>query len=568
MIEHARTVPRNSAIASDLCVIGAGAAGISLAVEMDGSPFSVTVLESGTMELDVRTQALHSGESAGIPYFAMDSSRLRFFGGTTNHWGGVCQPFEAIDFEPRPQIPLSGWPVTRTELDPYYQRAATLSNVGSWELFRSGLDEEASAVSFGPHFTPRVVQRIPVADRRFRPNHRQRLAASDNVRVVLGANVINVETSEDPGSASHVAVATLDGNRFTVSARAFVLCTGAVENARILLASTTTHPGGLGNRHDQVGRFFTEHPRFIAASIRPFDPHLPVRFYDWHRRDGATFRAYLALAPESRRSLGLPGVQLRLGPTLNGRDSDLQEVPAVQSLRKLSEALPGSPKMSRGLWPHLKRVGRDLTRWQSAAIPGGPVPVPRPALVRELFLGTPLERAFLSRHLAGDIWSNTLARVGYLPIDELTVTAILQPVPNPESRVTLTAQQDALGVPRARLDWRLSDVDRHTLDTVLDLMAHAVGDLGIGRTRFLYDRNDSAWPTSLRGGYHQMGTTRMSTDPRTGVVDANCRVHDVRNLFVGGSSVFPTGGDGAPTITIVALAVRLADHLKRHLAEQ
>ncbi len=567
MLTDASSVPQGTRVSCDVCVIGAGAAGISVAIELDGSPLRTVLLESGRMQPDQATQDLYAGEGAGIPYFTLDGSRIRFFGGTTNHWGGVCQPFEPIDFSVQDGVPLSGWPVGRDELEDPYRRAAELCNVASWELFRDGLDEAATAPSFGPHFTPRVVQRIPSANRRFRRNHRDQLQRSERVEVLLGANAIRFHTSDEGTTLQRVEAATLDGNRFLVEARAFVVATGATENARLLLTGASDLRRGMGSAYDVVGRYFLEHPRFIAGLLAPTDPLLPMRFYDWHRRDGATFRAYLALSPETRRERALPGAQFRLSPIYAGRTAGIEEAPAVASLRALGDRLQGSREESAGsLFAHVRRVAADLTRWQSAAVPGGPLPIPRPQAIRALGLVNRTTVTDWSRRHLGDIATWGLTRMGWAPLEAVTVTTILQPVPNPDSRVTLADRRDALGMPRAKLEWRLTDDDRQVLGRVMRLMGQAVGSLDLGRLRLTFDPDGSDWPSELVGGYHQMGTTRMSDDPRTGVVDRHCRVHGMSNLFIAGSSVFPTGGDGSPTLTLVALAVRLAARLRSRLA--
>jgi choline dehydrogenase-like flavoprotein len=147
-------------------------------------------------------------------------------------------------------------------------------------------------------------------------------------------------------------------------------------------------------------------------------------------------------------------------------------------------------------------------------------------------------------------------------IETVGLTTRIEPAPNPDSRVMLVRERDELGMQRVALDWRLSDVDRRNVRRTLEIFGAEVGAAGIGRVRILYDEDESGWPADLNGGQHHMGTTRMSNDPKQGVVDTNCRVHGLSNLFVAGSSVFPTASGATPTLMLVALALRLADHLK------
>ena len=560
MITEANAIPRGEELSCDLVIIGAGAAGITLALELEDSGLDVILLEAGGMQPDPETQALYAGVGTGLPYFGLDGSRLRYFGGTTNHWGGVCQPFEPVDFEVQDGVPLSGWPIDRSDLDAYYARAAERCNA-NWSLFQSGLREAARAPSFGPQFVPRVVQRVPISARRFRQRYTDAVRRATSVHALLGANVIRIRAVPDASRVGGVDVATLAGNRFRVDARACVVAAGATENARLLLASNDVRPGGLGNDHDLVGRYFLEHPRMEAATLLPSDPNLPMRFYDWHRAAGSTFRAYLALSPDTRRREGLPGVQFRMRPRLAGTLTDLSAAPAVQALTRIGDHVQGS-RRSEEFAATMATVLRDLTSWQDSVVPGGPLPVPHPRWLAGV-LGDQAGRGARLHAALGDVMTYGLTRAGWGELQDVVVTVILQPVPNPESRVTLDRTTDTLGVPRAQLHWALSDVDRSTFDRALRLFGAEIGRLGLGRLRLDFDTTDPGWPEELRGGYHQMGTTRMSNDPRTGVVDRECRVHGLANLYVAGSSVFPTGGDGAPTITIVALAIRLADHLRR-----
>jgi choline dehydrogenase-like flavoprotein len=137
--------------------------------------------------------------------------------------------------------------------------------------------------------------------------------------------------------------------------------------------------------------------------------------------------------------------------------------------------------------------------------------------------------------------------------------------PNRDSRVTLTSERDAMGMPRVKLDWRLTALDRRSFRGFYEVLGRELGRSGIGRVRmheWVLESESSSWPKSLGGGWHHMGTTRMHPEPRRGVVDANCRVHGLANLYVAGAAVYPTAGCANPTLTLVALTLRLSDHLK------
>jgi choline dehydrogenase-like flavoprotein len=521
----ARSVPRGTKLETDVCIVGAGAAGITLARELSGSSIRVAVLESGGFEYDTETQSLYQGPSVGLPYTDLNVPRLRFFGGTTNHWGGICRPFEEADFEARDGIRFTGWPIRKSEIDPFYDRAAEVVRLPSreWDLSHWAPPDELAPLDLPPdRIVSRAAQTVVPDLRSFGTGYRDQLRRAQNVTVYLHANATGVEADEAGGTATSVQVATLSGNRFSVGARVFVLATGAVENARLLFLSNQRQPRGLGNQHDLVGRFFLEHPRFLGGTIVPFGRHPNLGFYDDHAVEGGRVRGYLASSKEFQLAEGLLDLQFRL-----------------------ELGYGEAPEEASDFARHVLTLAGDLESWQRIAIPGTPFPIPYLDVVREA-LDSP-EDTYIYLHGR---------------IETIGVTTRFEQAPNPDSRILPVRERDELGMQRVALDWRLSDVDRHNVRRSLELLGAELGRAGIGRLRILFDENEPGWPDDLGGGQHHMGTTRMSDDPKQGVVDRNCRVHGMSNLYVAGSSVFPTPGGGTPTLMLVALAIRLADRLK------
>jgi choline dehydrogenase-like flavoprotein len=524
MFADARSVPRNTSLATDVCIVGAGAAGITLAREFIGSPFRVTVLESGGFEYEAETQDLYEGGSIGLPYSDLNVPRLRFFGGTTNHWGGICRPFEEADFEARESIPFTGWPIKKDDVDPFYARAVSVVRLPSenWTLDHWAPGDELAPIRLSSDRIVSRVAQVVEQDLRSFGGYRDELRLALNVTVYLHANVMGVEADEAVQNATSVRVTTLEGNRFAVGAKVFVLATGAIENARLLLVSNGQRPDGLGNQNDLVGRFFLEHPRFLAGLIAPFDSRPNLGFYDDHRVGGALIRGYLASSKSFQLAEGLLDLQIRL---------------------QLDYRKP--PDEAADFARHVLTLAKDLESWQEIAIPGPPLPVPYLEVIQEA-LESPK-----------DTYTYLRERV-----DEIGVTTRIEPAPNPDSRILLVGDRDDLGLQRVALDWRLSEVDKRNVRRTLELFGAEMARAGIGRLKILYEEDESGWPDDLGGGEHLMGTTRMSDDPKQGVVDRHCRVHGMPNLFVAGSSIFPTAGGATPTFMLVALAIRLADHLK------
>lgn len=567
MIGEASEVPADSELQADLCIVGGGAAGIAIARALTGTGVKVALLESGGLQYEQATQDLYKGRNdVGVPYFPLDECRLRYFGGTTGHWAGTCRPFEPIDFAPRPGVPETGWPITLDDIEPFYDAAGRYVGLlpGEWGLAPYAKRDDLKPLKLGSRMVTRVARFADDTAKHLGTTYRSELQRAGNVQVHLHANVTELETTPNGRSVVRAHVSTLEGHRFTVTARAFVLACGALENARILLLSDRHQPGGVGNEHDVVGRYFHEHPRFVAAHLVPAHYDLETGFYNPHRNGGQTIEAYLALINAIQREERMLDVQLKLRAVHEGAYEGIDDVRDVKSFRTLR----GEKKdlSSAGFGHDVMNVAGDLLGWQRFTVPGAPLPVPYPGVISRAVSGTPLQRLDMIPSVLGDIAGYTYAKLlGTAPVSYVEVTTRLGQQPNRDSRVTLGADRDALGQRRLALDWQLTRLDRESIVRSLELVGAVVGAAGIGRLRMLIDRDDP-WPKSLTGGWHQMGTTRMSNDPRKGVVDRDCRVHGVGNLWMAGSSVFATPGAGTPTMTLVALAMRLAGKLREVLA--
>lgn len=566
MLVDARDLDHESEHEFEVCIIGAGAAGIALAVTLLDAGVRVVVLESGGETPDPETQGLYIGSSSGQPYSDLTITRLRYFGGSTNHWGGSCRPFAEIDFEAPPGGHEPGWPIERADLAPFYDEAGAMCGL------RSRISELDAAAAADPkvplplddrEFEARYNEIVDGGRRSFAKRYRDELADSTDVTVHLWANVVDIMVDSSGTVVEGARVATLTGVRYTVRSTVVVLAAGGIENPRLLLSSKGAGPEGLGNRHDLVGRFFMEHPRFVAAHIVPADPSRDVEWYTAHNVGNSRFRGYAALRAERLRDLELTDVQLRLSPRYSAAFAAAIDGRDALALERLAEWASGDGSTTLGA--DLLRITADLTTFGDWFVPGGPVPVPLPNVLGRLMTGTSTEREALIPGLAGDVaasmWANTVSAP---PVELIDVVARIAQVPNAASRITLTDAVDQLGMARTELNWQLSEIDRLSVVRAVELFGAELAAIGEGRLQLVFDEQ-SDWPIDLAGGSHHMGTTRMSADPEDGVVDASCQVHGVKNLFVAGSSVFATAPGATPTLTIVALALRLADHLVREV---
>lgn len=511
----------------DVCIIGAGPAGITLARRLAAAGASVALMEAGGLELEADAQDLYAGDSVGQEYLALDTSRLRVFGGTSGHWGGMCRPLDALDFRPRPWVPMSGWPIGPEALAPHAAAVTEILELSYPVKCRWG--DPTRVPNPDPAFDdPTGFPDIPLEQARprfrrisfrysppvrFGEKYRAEIAAAPHVVCALHANLVELQLAGEDGATGEVVQvrralfrAHPEDPGFAVEARLFALCAGGIENARLLLAACPARPEGLGNRHDLVGRCFADHPTFTVADVLYAGPTAPgIRFF-------APTESFLT-------EEGLLNIGLRL----------------------YVDPLPPIPHFAGALERSLV-CEADFLRALSTRVLGHPPDCARGGL-----------GAWAEQH-----------RHPPLPVGRIEIAA--EQAPDPASRVRLGEERDAFGMPRVVLDWRLGALKAHTIRQASLALAVHLAETGTGRARLrdwlLHDGPQYPGPgTDDVGGPHHMGTTRMAADPRQGVVDAQARVHGVGNLYVGGSSVFPTGGHANPTYTIVGLALRLGDHL-------
>ena len=511
-----RSLDQDTVLDADLCVIGGGAAGITLARSFAGRELRVVLAESGGLEPDDATQQLYRGADVGVRNVPLHRSRLRYLGGSTNHWHGWCAPFAAVDLEQRAWIPHSGWPFPLGELAPFYDRARRLLGLdplridGAGDLVPAAAEQDAAPLPVDPARLRAVSWQIDHPPTRFGEAFRAELAAAANLRVLLRANAVALERARDRAAIDHVELRSLSGRRARVRARRFVLACGGLENPRLLLASRSAEPQGLGNRRGLVGRFFMDHfqvelgPLFADRSER----YEPLR--QRRRASGVSYRPALLLAATLQRRERVANPVAFLGPR---RPRDERRPPddpeRAEDTRRMLDAMTAA------------------LRAEDRAV----------------------EPPF---HWDGDV-----------------IHAYGNQIPDPASRVRLGDEVDALAMPRLELDWRLGEQDRRSLEVLADAVGVELLRTGAGRLRLSpWLRAGVArgnWLDGVTGANHPMGTTRMAADPTAGVTDIDARVHGLENLYVAGSSLFPTSGWSNPTFTLLALTFRLADHLAREL---
>jgi choline dehydrogenase-like flavoprotein len=463
---------------ADVCIAGAGPAGIVLALTLAELGVSSILLEAGAMDPPgVEGRDPYEGEVLGLPY-PLSASRLRYFGGSTNHWGGWCKPLDPVDFQQRNNAPLPSWPITLEDLDPHYRKSLEWCEIPSTDFDAlTSISDPGSHLLFRKEtgFTTRLFRFSPPT--RFGPRYLDAIESSELVQCITGATLVSMISDADTVTSAHAA--SPGGHTIEVVADRFVMAMGGIENARFLLHLTATGQADIDKQSDLLGCCFMDHfgfhPGYLAARSG-------LKHYRYDQ-DGITVLPVVTLSQQQQVELDLPSVCMTLTP----------DAP--------SEQLP-------------------------------------PA-----YFANP-----------GIMESNASESLIY------RLQLICEPTAHAASRITLSDNKDAFGIGRVRLDWQILDEDYNNVEQFMQLFERAVGRDGLGRVqrtrRFQGDIR-----RNLTGGMHHMGTTRMSDDPRFGVVDPHCRVFGSRNLYVAGSSVFPRVGYSNPTLTIVALADRLARHI-------
>lgn len=507
---------------ADVCIVGAGPAGISLALRLaEHSDLRVCLVESGGLTYDYETQELARAEAVGAAYYPLHETRVRAIGGSSWSWGGICTPLDELSFEDRPWAEDARWPIRLAELEPYLDEAFEMCGItpGSYrrEAERCVADGQAAGIDPSRIVATPVCFSRPV---RFGVEYRSRLIEAQTIEVLVHTTVTGLEVE---GERIVAARASSLGRAVRIEATAFVLAGGGIENARMLLIA------GLGG--PAVGRYFMEHPR-VVNRYRVRRGSTPLgRLVGGGAAGTLRFRR-LALSNELQRS------ERVLNHHVNVQFGYMGQLgPQWDAARRLA-ILATSPWNES---PYFQDAGGGRMRLRSRDLR---TVLCRPDRTAFAVLGAVTGWPALRRYL--EVW-----------------TAVEQ-LPEEANRVELTETLDPLGMPRVRVHWQVGAAEERTYRYALGVLLQELEKVEPGISRASMDDADP-WPLTIVGNWHHEGTTRMHTDPRRGVVDATCRVHGTSNLHVAGSSTFPASGSTSPTVTIVQLALRLADHLAQSL---
>lgn len=516
MLIDVNELPSNAVIDCDICIAGSGPAGLTLASELERTALRVCLFESGG--LDAAVPASSVAEQLGVLVDLAKFER-RSFGGASSQWGGVrgrwfrSRPMDAIDFEVRPWVANSGWPFSHRELEPFFERAGKIFKVPSYENFGAEAHHNHLAAEFHNNDLKTMIFQT-IRPLRFGEHYREMLSKSINITLYTNGNVVQIEEDQSAPIIRSLHVASASGTHHRIHARYFVLACGGLENPRLLLVSRRKTASGIGNEHDQVGRYYMQHPKGMhgIAVLNLKSLRAPLYTHGYLAND-VLICGGISFSEEFQRREGVLNHCIMFRPIF------------ALSQSYFSEAYRALLRSWRG---------RDDKR----------------AAYRKVLDGT-------------KIWATALQRRtrGSGPYTIVGIQNHMEQIPKPESRLDLSERKDRFGVNQLRVDWRIDPLEKESLCRLHQVVHDHLARECSGTLESHLDPHANDWPVSGDSAHH-LGTTRMHADPRLGVTDANCQVHGVRNLFIGGTSVFPTSGCANPTFTLVALGIRLADHLK------
>lgn len=548
MILDKEKVNDKSVIETDLCIIGSGAAGITIALEFLNTETSVVMLTGGVEKETPYNQDIHRGASTiKDSHEPLEENRRRAFGGATLAWGGRCIPYDEIDMKKRDWIPDSEWPYTYDELIKYEKKAAELCDIGSFDFDALSCfsDNDKKEILKGLDNDNIISNRLerwssPV---NFAKRYKNKLEASDNIKVILDAHAVGVETEGENGCFIKEIKTVIGGKEVTVRAKKVVLACGGIETPRLMLAfKDENHPNGLGNNNDTVGRYYMAHYGGVHVKVNPKDRGNIL--FDFEKDNGVHCRRrwWVTEKFQTENKIGNIIMFLIKDQDQSGHRDALFSMTYMAKLVKSILRERSAKKIKRNKVAIKQHLNVILTEgWKQI-----------PAIV------TVAIKRSQKRRLPFVLPSLKSPYLGLYYQAEQT--------PCRESRLILSdREKDELGIPRVIPEFVGLEFDKRTVVESHRLFVERFKEADLGE--IYYDEDELIKQLNYKTKHfnsaaHHIGTTRISKNPNKGVVDENCKVHNMNNLYIAGSSVFPTGSHVNPTLMVTQLSLKLADHIK------
>lgn len=507
-------------IIADICIIGGGAAGVTIAAHLESTGSRIVILESGGKVLEGETQLLYSAKQTGERYFDLTTCRLRYFSGTTNHWGGFCRENDPIDYEGRPELNIPSWPVGKDELSPFIHKAQALLGLNREEFdpaikaAKHGVNPNQLLERASPDFLTKIFQ--IAKKRKIHEILEEKLSQTKNIDVYLHANATHIELAKNGESVDHIIVKSLEGTEFKAKAKFYIVAAHAIESARLLLVSNNVLPTGIGNTSGWVGKNFMEHIHIESGIFYPGGNFPSLYNFHWAEKRG--INANLSFSASAMKREGIMQYYCRFSPIYG----------------------------YEGLYNHFSSLRNRF--WK-------PADLQAMKSMAAIFSDIPDSLRFMGGIAFGR--------------DKLTPTAFhldqrIEQSPNSNSYIKLTDEKDILGVRKIAFNWDFSELDVKTFNKGQELVMREFTRLGLGRFDAPNITSDLV-RQKARGHYHHIGTLRMASSASAGVVDKNCKLFGIDNLYACGSGIFPTAGYSGPTMMIISFSIRLAEHLSGRL---
>ena len=504
-----------------IVIVGAGAVGLILGVQLAKCGRRVVIIESGGRHFESGVQALNEAEVVGRPHLGIADGRGRLLGGTTNLWGGQLLAFDPLDFEARPWMGAEAWPIRRSDIESYYAKAALTLGLDS----KAGNDEQIwselalQKLDLGPAFSTILTRwmREPKLARHFASE----LTSNPNIKVLLHATCVDIAFSDTSGAAESVVVAAPDGGRHHIPAEKIILACGTIESCRLMLTLASRHSSRPWARNAWLGRGFQDHLDVRAGSVEVINHSAFQDTFDNIILRGYKYQPKIAASSHLQRSSLISNISA----------SFISESSASEHLGNLKIAARSF--LSGATQPNLRGAFAGLV-----------------ATVR---VWAPLVRRYIRDH-----------RILSLSDKGIYLNLHCEQIPLASSRIYLSeTRYDAFGQPQAILDWRVDGRELLAMQSFTTMLAVRLEQVGLARIHIhpMLQEADTRFLEKCRDTNHHCGGLRMSKNASQGVVDENLEVHGIPNLYVAGAAVFPSSSFANPTFTAMALALRLADHL-------